>query len=195
MAEKLKITYATLNDSNEEIHTGYEAGLAQARALMGSAHGNFINGSWSTAGDSFVKKSPIDGSVVGTFSKGDRSTAKAAIAAAKAAYPLPPSPRPSAGALPKRFNAPLPESLIPSLPSRGPGAPIARSSAGHAAASDGWLAARRFAGGAFLADMEGARRPACPRAKRVRESRDSRTGSWCAERMALPGTSSEKSVC
>ena len=27
MAEKLKITYATLNDSNEEIHIGYEAGL------------------------------------------------------------------------------------------------------------------------------------------------------------------------
>ena len=84
MAEKLKITYATLNDSNEEIHIGYEAGLAQARALMGGAHGNFINGTWSTAGDTFVKKSPIDGSVVGTFSKGDRSTAKAAIAAAKA---------------------------------------------------------------------------------------------------------------
>ena len=36
MAEKLKITYATLNDSNEEIHIGYEAGLAQARALMGA---------------------------------------------------------------------------------------------------------------------------------------------------------------
>jgi hypothetical protein len=122
-------------------------------------------------------------------------TCRLFVVAAKAAYPLPPSPRPSTGALPKRFNAPLPESLIPSLPSRGPGAPIARSSAGHAAASDGWLAARRFAGGAFLADMEGARRPACPRAKRVRESRDSRTGSWCAERMALPGTSSEKSVC
>ncbi|NBW32223.1 MAG: aldehyde dehydrogenase family protein, partial [bacterium] len=87
MAEKLKITYATLNDSNEEIHIGYEAGLAQARALMGGAHGNFINGSWSTGGDTFVKKSPIDGSLVGTFSKGDRNTAKTAIAAAKAAYP------------------------------------------------------------------------------------------------------------
>ena len=87
MAEKLKITYATLNDSNEEIHIGYEAGLAQARALMGGAHGNFINGSWSTEGDTFVKKSPIDGSVVGTFSKGDRNSAKAAITAAKAAYP------------------------------------------------------------------------------------------------------------
>ena len=36
MAEKLKITYATLNDSNEEIHIGYEAGLAQAFVEEGS---------------------------------------------------------------------------------------------------------------------------------------------------------------
>ena len=87
MAEKLKITYATLSDSNEEIHKGYEAGLAEARTLLGASYGNFINGKWITDGATFEKRTPIDGSLVGTFTKGDRSTAKSAIAAAKAAYP------------------------------------------------------------------------------------------------------------
>jgi 1-pyrroline-5-carboxylate dehydrogenase len=87
VAEKLKITYATLSDSNEEIHAGYEKGLAEARTLLGGIYGNFVNGEWSTGGPTFEKRTPIDGSLVGTFSKGDRDTAKRAIAAAKAAYP------------------------------------------------------------------------------------------------------------
>jgi 1-pyrroline-5-carboxylate dehydrogenase len=87
MAEKLKITYATLSDSNEEIHSGYEAGLTEARTLLGGSYGNFVNGAWTTGGATFEKHTPIDGSLVGTFAKGDRTTAKAAIAAAKAAYP------------------------------------------------------------------------------------------------------------
>ena len=72
MAEKLKITYATLNDSNEEIHSGYEKGLAEARTLLGATYGNFIKGAWVDSTQTFTKKSPIDGSVVGTFAKGDR---------------------------------------------------------------------------------------------------------------------------
>ena len=87
MAEKLKITYATLSDSNEEIHKGYEAGLAEARGLLGASYGNFVDGTWITDGATFEKRSPIDGSLVGTFVKGDRTTAKQAIAAAKAAFP------------------------------------------------------------------------------------------------------------
>ena len=87
MAEKLKITYATLSDSNEEIHKGYEAGLAEARTLLGASYGNFVDGKWLTDGPTFEKRTPIDGSVVGTFTKGDRNTAKSAIAAAKAAFP------------------------------------------------------------------------------------------------------------
>ena len=87
MAEKLKITYATLSDSNEEIHRGYEAGLVEARTLLGASYGNFVNGEWITDGATFEKRTPIDGSLVGTFTKGDRSTAKSAIAAAKAAFP------------------------------------------------------------------------------------------------------------
>ena len=87
MAEKLKITYATLSDSNEEIHSGYESGLAEARTLLGASYGNFVGGAWSTGTATFEKRTPIDGSLVGTFAKGDRATAKAAIDAAKAAYP------------------------------------------------------------------------------------------------------------
>ena len=58
MAEKLKITYATLSDSNEGIHTGYEAGLAEARTLLGASYGNFVNGAWLTDGPTFEKRSP-----------------------------------------------------------------------------------------------------------------------------------------
>ena len=60
MAEKLKITYATLSDSNEEIHTGYEKGLAEARSLLGGSYGNFVDGAWSTGGPTFEKRTPIE---------------------------------------------------------------------------------------------------------------------------------------
>ena len=67
--------------------SGYEAGLAEARGLLGASYGNFVDGTWITDGATFEKRSPIDGSLVGTFVKGDRTTAKQAIAAAKAAFP------------------------------------------------------------------------------------------------------------
>jgi hypothetical protein len=64
MAEKLKITYATLSDSNEEIHKGYETGLAEARTLLGASYGNFVAGKWLTDGPTFEKRTPIDGSLL-----------------------------------------------------------------------------------------------------------------------------------
>jgi 1-pyrroline-5-carboxylate dehydrogenase len=84
---RLKITYATLRNDNEQLHASYDAGLATARGELGGTHGLFINGEWRPAGETFEKRSPIDGSLVGRFAKGTRQDVRDAIAAARAAAP------------------------------------------------------------------------------------------------------------
>ncbi len=84
---RLKITYATLRNDNEQLHASYDAGLAIARGELGATHGLFINGQWRPAKDTFEKRSPIDGSLVGHFAKGTRADVRDAIAAARAAAP------------------------------------------------------------------------------------------------------------
>jgi 1-pyrroline-5-carboxylate dehydrogenase len=84
---RLKITYATLRNDNEQLHANYDAGLATARGELGKTHGLFINGEWLTPKETFEKRSPIDGSMVGNFAKGTRKDVRDAIAAARAAAP------------------------------------------------------------------------------------------------------------
>ena len=84
---RLKITYATLRNDNEQLHASYDAGLATARGELGATHGLFINGEWRPATDTFEKRSPIDGSLVGHFAKGTRQDVRDAIAAARTAAP------------------------------------------------------------------------------------------------------------
>ena len=84
---RLKITYATLRNDNEQLHASYDAGLAIARGELGKTHGLFIDGRWRPAGETFDKLSPIDGSLVGRFAKGTREDVREAIAAARAAAP------------------------------------------------------------------------------------------------------------
>jgi len=88
-AQRLKITYATLRADNEELHARYEAGLAAARAQLGGHHGNHLAGAWRDGGaGSFEVHSPIDREIlVGTFARGTREDARAAITAARAAGP------------------------------------------------------------------------------------------------------------
>jgi 1-pyrroline-5-carboxylate dehydrogenase len=84
---RIKITYATLRNDNEELHALYEQGVQEARAGLGGHHQNFIDGRWvdGSAG-AFEARSPIDRDlVVGTFAKGDASDVRAAIAAARRA--------------------------------------------------------------------------------------------------------------
>lgn len=86
---RIKITYATLRNDNEELHALYEQGVQASRAGLGSHHQNYINGQWvDGAAGTFEARSPIDRDMlVGTFAKGDRSDAQKAIAAARAAAP------------------------------------------------------------------------------------------------------------
>jgi 1-pyrroline-5-carboxylate dehydrogenase len=86
---RIKITYATLRNDNEELHALYEAGVQASRAGLGSHHQNFIDGTWvdGSAG-TFEARSPIDRELlIGTFAKGDRGDVQAAITAARRAAP------------------------------------------------------------------------------------------------------------
>ena len=72
---RIKITYATLRNDNEELHALYEAGVEASRAGLGRHHQNYVNGRWvdGRAG-AFEARSPIDSEILlGTFAKGDRA--------------------------------------------------------------------------------------------------------------------------
>jgi 1-pyrroline-5-carboxylate dehydrogenase len=84
---RLKITYATLRNDNEQLHASYDAGLMTARGELGATHGIFIDGQWRSTKATFEKRSPIDGSLVGHFASGTRQDVRDAIAAARAAAP------------------------------------------------------------------------------------------------------------
>jgi 1-pyrroline-5-carboxylate dehydrogenase len=84
---RIKITYATLRNDNEDLHALYEQGVQEARAGLGAHHQNYIGGRWvdGSAG-TFEARSPIDRDLlIGTFAKGDRSDVQQAIEAARRA--------------------------------------------------------------------------------------------------------------
>ena len=82
---RLKITYATLRNDNEQLHAQYDAGLTIARGELGGTHGIYIDGEWRKPVETFEKRSPIDGTLVGQFAKGTRKDVQDAVAAARAA--------------------------------------------------------------------------------------------------------------
>jgi 1-pyrroline-5-carboxylate dehydrogenase len=85
---RLKITYATLRNDNEQLHAEYEAGLLKARAQLGGHHRNLVGGKPRDGEGSTTVRTPIDTDiVVGTFAKGTRRDVVDAIAAARAAQP------------------------------------------------------------------------------------------------------------
>jgi 1-pyrroline-5-carboxylate dehydrogenase len=87
-AERIKITYATLRNDNEELHALYEAGLEKAKARLGESHRNFVDGQERDGDGTFEVRSPIDTDIlVGTFAKGTRKDVQDAIAAARRAQP------------------------------------------------------------------------------------------------------------
>ncbi|HEY8168887.1 MAG TPA: aldehyde dehydrogenase family protein [Candidatus Limnocylindrales bacterium] len=87
-APRIKITYATLRNDNEELHAAYEAGLEKARARLGAYHRNYVNGHVRDGDGTFELRSPIDRDIlVGTFARGTRQDVRDAIAAARAAQP------------------------------------------------------------------------------------------------------------
>ncbi len=87
-APRIKITYATLSADNEDLHAGFEAGLAATRATLGSHHRNYVGGAWRDGDGSFEVHTPIDRDIlVGTFARGTAADVDDAVAAARAAQP------------------------------------------------------------------------------------------------------------
>jgi 1-pyrroline-5-carboxylate dehydrogenase len=88
MAQRIKITYATLRNDNEELHALYDAGVEKARARLGAYNPNFVGGKARDGEGVFELRSPIDREIlVGTFARGTRQDVQDAVAAARAAQP------------------------------------------------------------------------------------------------------------
>ena len=84
-----KITYATLGGEQlDEVHRELDAAIARAPRTFGREHLLYINGEFVKAQDTFEDRSPIDTSmVIGRFQKGTRDHVRAAVLAARTAYP------------------------------------------------------------------------------------------------------------
>ncbi len=88
MSESFKLTYATMFNPPEELHTRFEEALATVKAGLGKEYGMLIGGVDRFTGDKFEDRSPIDTNIVlGIFQKGGAADALDALAAARKAFP------------------------------------------------------------------------------------------------------------
>lgn len=89
MAEKFKLTYATMFNPPEELHTRFEEALETTKANLGKEYGMIIDGEERFAEDKFEDRSPINTDILlGVFQKGTASDAEQALAAARKASPV-----------------------------------------------------------------------------------------------------------
>ncbi len=87
-AAPFKLTYATMFNPPEELHTKYEKALAELKAGFGRDYGMIIDGQDRFVADKFEDRSPINTDwLLGTFQKGGAQDAHDALAAAAAAFP------------------------------------------------------------------------------------------------------------
>ena len=83
-----KLTYATMFNPPEELHTRFDEALAEVRANLGSEYGMLIAGDEYFAENKFKSKNPANTQeVLGIFQTGTTEDANAAITAANAAFP------------------------------------------------------------------------------------------------------------
>ncbi len=81
-----RLTYATMFDPPEELHTRFEEAVAQCRANLGQEHGMLINNQDHFSAEKFEDRSPIDtDTVLGIFQRGSAADAQAALSAARSA--------------------------------------------------------------------------------------------------------------
>lgn len=89
MAEKFKLTYATMFNPPEELHTRYDDALAKTKAKLGAEYGMIINGKDVFADEKFEDTTPINTEVVlAVMQKGNEKHAQAAMKAARKAFPV-----------------------------------------------------------------------------------------------------------
>lgn len=86
--EKYQLTYSTMFDPPEELHTQFEAALESVKAGLGQEYGMIIGGKEQFADEKVEDYSPIDKTLLlGTFQKGNVQHANAAVLAARRAFP------------------------------------------------------------------------------------------------------------
>lgn len=84
-----KLTYATMFNPPEELHTRFDAALTRLKADLGKDYGMFIDGKDVFTTKKFEDRNPADTDMLlGTFQKGDEKSAQAALAAARKAFPM-----------------------------------------------------------------------------------------------------------
>jgi 1-pyrroline-5-carboxylate dehydrogenase len=89
MAEAFKLTYATMFDPPEELHTRFDEALEKVRDGLGKEHAMIIDGKDHYSEDKFEDISPANTEVIlGIFQKGSAQDAHDALAAARRAFPL-----------------------------------------------------------------------------------------------------------
>ena len=83
-----KLTYATMFNPPEELHTRFEETLKRMRGELGKQHGMFIGGKEHFSAEKFNNTSPADTDVIlGIFQKGTSQDAHDALTAARKAFP------------------------------------------------------------------------------------------------------------
>lgn len=84
-----KLTYSTMFNPPEELHTRYEEALVEVKANLGKEYGMIIDGKEHFTEEKFEDHSPINtGWVLGIFQKGTAKEAQAAVEAARRAFPM-----------------------------------------------------------------------------------------------------------
>ena len=83
-----KLTYATMFNPPEELHTRFDEAVAKVKANLGKEYGMLINGEEHFSGAKFEDRSPVNTDLIlGIFQKGTVQEAQQALSAAKAAFP------------------------------------------------------------------------------------------------------------
>lgn len=89
MTETFKLTYATMFNPPEELHTRFEEALGKVKAGLGKEYGMLIGGADRFADEKFEDRSPVNTDMVlGVFQKGTAKDANDALAAAREAFPV-----------------------------------------------------------------------------------------------------------
>jgi 1-pyrroline-5-carboxylate dehydrogenase len=88
MAQRVRITYATMSADNPELQAAYDQGAETAKSWLGQKHPFYVNGE-AREGEAYdEERSPVDQDVlVGYFARASAQDTKDAIAAAKKFFP------------------------------------------------------------------------------------------------------------
>ena len=83
-----KLTYATMFNPPDELHTGFDKAVETLKKNLGKEYGMIINGKDVFADEKYEDRSPVNTDwVLAVMQKGDASHADQAVAAARAAFP------------------------------------------------------------------------------------------------------------